>query len=280
MKYFGRYGTSKRFARILVASSWPVIIAGKRLSNVPLLRWIINPFFKRPHNELTVIPIQAAVEKPESALIPRRVMEGLLSMIDDIFIFDECVCRSICGCSEKPKNIGCMALGPSARRIHPSHGRWASQEEAFAHVDRAARAGLVANVAHTWIDSVAFGLSDFRSLMFICFCDDCCCIFRRHMKSRGPNLDKAYRKLPGIGITVNGELCTGCGSCVDGCFLHAIDLRDGTAYITGDCAGCGRCLDACAQGALALHMDSEDELLDQLVRRIKSLSTIPLNNPR
>lgn len=262
----------------MVLLSWPVIIAGKKCSRFILTRKITDLFFRRPHNEVISIPISVPVAAPENTLLPRRVLQRLLTMIDDIFIFDECVCRSLMSCSRHPVDIGCMALGPTISQIHSSHGRKVTTEEALHHVERASSAGLVATVAHTWIDSVAFGLTPFKSLIFICYCDDCCCIFRRHMKNPGGNLATAYRRLPGLNIQVDPSLCDGCGRCGELCFLGAIDFENEKPLISDACAGCGRCVEACERGALSITIDDEDTLLDQLVSRIREISDIPLKS--
>jgi len=36
--------------RFMVRLSWPVIVAGKKWSALPVLKRIINPFFRRPFN--------------------------------------------------------------------------------------------------------------------------------------------------------------------------------------------------------------------------------------
>ncbi len=99
----------------------------------------------------------------------------------------------------------------------------------------AANAGLVASIAHTWIDAVGFGIRPFSQLMFICFCDDASCIFRSHMKARGENLNRAYKKLPGAFITVDASKCDGCALCVENCFTSEMHIHNGKAHPGIDC---------------------------------------------
>ncbi len=273
-------GPPQWLSKIMVVLSWPIIIAGKRLSSYPFFNVIIKPFFKRPHNEVISIPIQVAVAAPGQTHIPRRILERLLHMVDNIFVFDECMCRSLMDCKNHPPSIGCMALGPTVSQMHGSHGKSVDTLTAISHLNRAADAGLVATVAHTWIDTVAFGLTPFKSLMFICFCDDCCCIFRKHMKKRGAGLEGAYQRLPGLEISCDWEKCIGCGTCADACFLAAVSMEKGKARITGECSGCGRCIEVCEEGALSLKIEDEDSLLNDLVERIRSVSDLPLNTTK
>jgi UDP-glucose 4-epimerase len=271
---FLRYGPNKPIVKAMVWLSWPIIKAGKKWSAYPFLKWVINPFFAYPYNEVTAVPIGHRIQTPENMIIPHRVLERLISGLDDIFILNECVCRAITRCPHYPKDIGCMALGPAISRMHPSHGHVATREEAGAHVRKAAEAGLIANVAHTWIDPLAFGLTRFNRLMFICFCDDCCCIYRTHMKKRGPNLDAAYKKLPGISIQVDPVKCDGCGQCVDQCFVAAMALNNGRAAPSHSCKSCGRCVENCPQNAVSLHVQDENKLYEQLTQRIRSVADI------
>lgn len=272
---FINQGPGKAWVRFSVKLFWPVIIAGKRCSNTPVLKWLIRPFFMRPHNEITSIPINVDVQSPESVALPRRLVERLVADVEEKFILDECICRGHNRVDTPPRTIGCMALGPAIRRIHPSHGRMVTTEEAIRHVDRAARAGLVANFAHVWIDPVAFG-TRFRDLMFICFCDDKNCIYRTHMKSRGPTLNGAYQKLPGFTISVDKSKCTGCGECIEQCFLANMSLVDEKSYIGESCAGCGRCVDACSNHAVILKIEGEDAMYANLVRWINGVSELPI----
>lgn len=269
-----RYGPGRRFVKTAVRLSWPIIVAAKRLSAVPVFRWIINPFFAHPHNEVTAIPINVPLSPPDSVPLPRRLVERVIREASDIFILDECICRGKLDCANHPKTIGCMALGKAVDRMHPSHGRRATMEEAFAHVKKAAEAGLIANIAHVWIDPLAFMLAPFNRLMFICFCDDCCCLYRTHMKRRGPNLDRAYRRLPGISIRLDTELCDGCGLCDERCFVAAIRMENGRPVIGHDCKGCGRCVELCPRGALSLSLADEETLARRLIGHVRSLADI------
>ncbi|MBN2158446.1 MAG: 4Fe-4S binding protein [Spirochaetes bacterium] len=268
------HGPGKRFVRLAVWLSWPIIRAAKKWSALPVLKWIINPFFSRPFNEVTSVPISVDLSLPASVPLPRNIVERLVGKIDDKFILDECICRTHNRVTGEARRIGCIALGPAIRRLHPSHGRRATTEEAIAHIRRAGEMGLIANIAHVWIDPLAFMLS-FKDLMFICFCDDVNCIYRTHMQKRGPNLDTAYKKLPGITVAVVPEKCDGCERCVDACFVTAIRMSGGKAVIGEDCKGCGRCVEICPAQAITLKLDDEEKLLAQLEDRIREVADIP-----
>ena len=268
-------GHPRKLTFFLVWTSLPLIKWGKKLSGVPVLRWIIAPFFRYPHNEVTAVPINVEVTRPASAVLPRSLLTRLLAEIDDIFLLQECVCRKLHPVEGYPADVGCMALGPATRMIHPTHGRRITSDEAAAHVEKASRAGLVASVAHTWIDAVGFGIRPFSKLMFICFCDETSCIFRSHMKKRGPNLNLAYKRLPGVSVEVDVIKCDGCGVCVEKCFAGEMRIENGVAVV-GDCKACGRCVELCPLKAVELHFDDEEKLYRALVERVKAVADVGL----
>ncbi len=274
---FLKYGPNRNFIINAVKLGWPVIKAGKRLSNVPILKWLIYPFFMRPYNEVSSIPLNIEVQRPESVVMPRRIVKRLLADVEDIFIFDECICRRHNKVSTPPQTIGCMALGPAIRRIHPSHGKMVTTEEAFHHVDRAAEAGLIANFAHVWIDPAAFH-TRFHDLMFICYCDDTNCLYRTYVQNRGPSLQGAYQRLPGLSVSVDPGKCKGCGTCIEQCFLADISLVNEKAVIGPSCAGCGRCVERCPNKAVTLNIKNEDTLYADLVQWIKGVSRLPIKS--
>ena len=102
-----RYGPNKIMVRWAVRASWPLIIAAKRLSAVPVFRTVIHPFFAAPWNEVTAVPIGHRIEAPENVILSRRVVERLVERVPQRFILDECICRRQKGCRDYPQDIGC-----------------------------------------------------------------------------------------------------------------------------------------------------------------------------
>jgi len=52
-------------------------------------------------------------------------------------------------------------------------------------------------------------------------------------------------------VTIDTELCTGCGECTKGCPAQILVLAEGKAVIIeGDCLGCQSCVPTCPVGAI------------------------------
>ncbi|MBU1040398.1 MAG: 4Fe-4S ferredoxin [Proteobacteria bacterium] len=80
---------------------------------------------------------------------------------------------------------------------------------------------------------------------------------------------RATRKL----ITVNEELCNGCGNCVTGCAEGALAIVDGKAKLVNEvfCDGLGACLGECPTGALVVvEVEAEDFNPDAVVKHLTS----------
>jgi Pyruvate/2-oxoacid:ferredoxin oxidoreductase delta subunit len=80
---------------------------------------------------------------------------------------------------------------------------------------------------------------------------------------------KATRKL----ITVNEDLCNGCGNCVTGCAEGALAIIDGKAKLVNEvfCDGLGACLGECPTGALkVVEVEAEDFNPDAVTQHLTS----------
>jgi NAD-dependent dihydropyrimidine dehydrogenase PreA subunit len=70
-------------------------------------------------------------------------------------------------------------------------------------------------------------------------------------------------------VYVDENLCTGCGTCVDGCNRGALSVQNCTAVIDEAlCTSCGRCVDLCLTGAIiTLEVSSEQPTGVALIQR-------------
>jgi ferredoxin len=254
----------------------PVVNFGKRAGRLPVIENIANLFFSRSFNQVTAIPIRN-VDINESintqnTILPLSLIDRLVETASNIMILSECVCRSYYG--KGPVDIGCIVLGKAALDIHPSNGRIVNIIEAKSHIRKAANAGLVANVAHVWIDPVGFGVISFKKMLFICFCGHDSCLYTDNLNKRCSNLDKAYKRLEGISILIDESSCSGCGTCAEKCFVSAIQMNNGKAVIGDLCKGCGRCISECPEKAIHLKTEDFDSVFSQLLKRVSELADI------
>lgn len=66
-----------------------------------------------------------------------------------------------------------------------------------------------------------------------------------------------------MSIRVDGDLCTGCESCVASCPYGGIEIKNDIACITDDCNLCGACVEACSVDAIILeHEEFKVEKMD------------------
>lgn len=53
-------------------------------------------------------------------------------------------------------------------------------------------------------------------------------------------------------VTIEKDLCIGCGKCVKDCVAHNIILKDGKAEPKRDCFLCGHCVAVCPRAAVSI----------------------------
>lgn len=56
-------------------------------------------------------------------------------------------------------------------------------------------------------------------------------------------------------VSIDEEMCTGCGQCAEGCPAHILDFDGTHASVSGDpcdCMGCEACVTVCPSGACSV----------------------------
>ncbi len=228
----------------------------------------ISPFRKNDSERNTsahLIPVYMVLSGGENVVLPLAIIEIMLGKTDTIGIMAECLCRRGEGCVHHPADIGCLILGDAARDLDPRLGRLVTREEATAHAHGAVARGLYPMVVHNEFDAWLWGI-DYRRMMNICFCCDCCCSVRKSVRlRRSEGFFRNIHRLPGLTVYIT-ESCDGCGKCAEACMAGAVRIDSGKAVIDlNDCKGCGRCAQVCPRGAVVLKMDGAVDCREELL---------------
>ncbi len=252
---------------------WKLGDIPKRAARLPFIDRLIGPLLWNEKNlDSTYIPVSENIEVPQGTALPLSVIEELVSITEYRFVSFRCPCRTAHKCTSYPRELGCLFLGSAARDIDPSLGREVSASQAMEHVRRALGAGLIPNIVHGSFDASLF-LIDYRRMLAICFCCDCCCAFRSKMRGGPTTYRDRIIRLPGAQMKDLGR-CVRCGNCERNCFLAAVKLGDNSPVFADFCKCCGRCAMRCPANNIELVLDPSVDFKQELIRRITSRTTI------
>jgi Pyruvate/2-oxoacid:ferredoxin oxidoreductase delta subunit len=240
------------------AVAYRAVSLGLKLSRLPLAGSLVDRLaVKKRLKVLTIpsgmvtIPVGAAL-KSNPAVLPFDAAKRLIEASSYIIVTDVCMCREAHDCREYPAGLGCLFLGPGARKMS-LHGRVRSisRDDALAHLERARSLGLITNVIWSSAELHALG-ADPASTVELCSCCPCCCLA---FKTRGAS--RAFIDgIAGFGVAkaVAPDDCTRCTNCARACPFGAIrvDMHDGPHVDVERCKGCGRCETACKPRVLKI----------------------------
>ena len=219
--------------------------------------------------KLEDISINQEIPLSQDTLLPSDVLKEMIRRSSHHFIMDNCICRVSTNCKDYPHELGCLFLGKGTKKISSKLGRMVSKEEAVEHVDRCQEAGLVHIIGRNKIDSVWLNTGPKEELLSICHCCPCCCLWK--MAPDFPdNISKGLKPMIGVEIEYNHEICTGCGKCLDSCFVNAIKLDGERVEIDYKrCRSCGRCAEICKNNAINILMTTE--AVNRSIERVEKL---------
>ena len=235
------------------------------MAYIPALRDRI-PALDPNLSDVSTIPINKDIEGAEGIALPEEVLDRFIDISNFRVILEQCACRAIYGCEHYPKDVGCIFMGESARKIPGDYSREASKDEAKAHVRKALAAGLVPIVGEARADYELLRIPFDGRLLTACFCCECCCLSRAFRRGPVGTVDSIMHPVEGLSVEVT-DACVGCGTCVKSCFIEAIQVRADQAVIDDYCRVCGRCAAACPHDAIKLKLDNP-RAVDDVVNRI------------
>jgi Na+-translocating ferredoxin:NAD+ oxidoreductase subunit B len=197
--------------------------------------------------QLRTIPVGESIPINTGALPYERVEKIIHS--HTTFSINNCICRQEMeilgkGCSKLME--ACLALGSTAHNlVEAGRGRFISQSEALAILKQAEQQGLVLQPANN------------QKPLYICMCCGCCCGVLRTLKLHPHPASIAQST---YFASIDENLCSGCGTCLERCPMDALSLSDGFAELDAwRCIGCGLCVVGCDTGALTLFRKPESE---------------------
>lgn len=215
-----------------------------------------NQSVKNVHSE--TVDMNLDISKPDMVVMPSDIIKSVINESEDIVIMNKCLCRNSTGCTDYPRDLGCMFIGKTTKKISRKHCREVSQEEAIQHIDKCAEAGLIHIMGRNKIDTIWMNVRPNEELLTICNCCPCCCLWRVY-----PNLSNTiqndFYKLPGISLDYNIDDCIGCGKCKEVCFAKCIEIKNNKAHFDEEiCIGCGQCSNNCPTNAIKINYKKED----------------------
>ena len=216
-----------------------------------------------------IIELNTEIDSPGQLVLPTRAIEHFIHKAGSLFILNTCICRQSDSCSSHSIDLGCLFVGEATHHVNKKLGKYVTKTEALNHVKRAEDEGLILLIARNHIDTLWTGAKPGRKLLTVCFCCQCCCLWKT-LPHIADEIGDRVHILPGVRLAVL-ENCIGCGACTKGvCFADAISIAQSRAIISDACRGCGRCVTVCPQGAIKLHLPGDDAVAG-LIEHLESL---------
>jgi len=195
---------------------------------------------------MRIIPVRQSLQ-PKVCVAPFDDAAAILTN-EHLIVVTPCACRSQVALfgkdCDKPKEV-CFMFGPMAQYYLDNHlGRAVDLEEALAILSMANEAGLITQP------------STAQRPFTMCNCCGCCCGFLRPVNKLANPADYVFSNYT---ASVWPDRCSGCGTCVERCQMHAITINEsGCSEIQARrCIGCGLCVTTCPEEAIELVLKTD-----------------------
>jgi len=171
----------------------------------------------------------------------------------DTFAVSPCVCRAlnkVCGAPDAgfPSET-CITCGEMAEfYIENGIAREITKEDVLQILKNSADIGMILQCVHS------------KSNEIICSCHvDGCGILQAAKLFPG----NANRNISHYRIEHDVDSCSGCGTCVQRCPMHAVTLDGEDKAVTdASCVGCGQCVSACPKNGRILVKKAKEEVAE------------------
>ena len=226
----------------LVQNNYDKIIP--MLINQPTVDRTVPLLKNKETGEDVEISINKDLDVPEEQIIPSQDIEEVINKFDAIAV-GHCFCRHFKDLTGDPCKMdgpreSCFTFGKSAHHVAENgFGRLVTKEEAMKIMREAEEAGLIHKAYHPHFDI-------HKDETSVCNCCNCCC--------GQAGIHTPTRSWVRYISTINQDKCVGCGTCIEKCQFHALELNDdGKAErINENCMGCGSCAYFCPENAIAM----------------------------
>ena len=241
------------------------------LSKIPIFRKLVTQRIAEEDFGVYV-PINQSLGKYDNQIIPYKVFEHFIDKASNIVMMNKCGCRVFHDCKNYDQSIGCIYMGDDTLKIllPEDRGGVVSKEEALDRVKRAIDDGLIPILGRAMDEAEGFGVPDTGHFMSMCFCCPCCCVDGKIVTHASKGLTSLFKRMDGITVKVDEDLCVGCGECLNVCVFLGMQMIDDKAVVNQDkCLGCGRCESTCPNGAISINI-ADLSYVDKLIKDLES----------
>jgi ferredoxin len=244
---------------------------------------LIEEYFKKsePNNMFDteppifrVVPINKVIKQEKLEIYPYETAEEMIKNAKSWGVRD-CICKQQKELIDEPCKVTtnktvCLPFSPKENAFDDSRfSDPITKEQALEYLRSAEDDGLI---------HCAMNIREGH--YYICNCCTCCCGVLRGVTERNEPL--AFVNANFV-MSVDEDLCTGCGTCIDRCQFDALDVPDDLLRIdTQKCVGCGVCAIVCPEDALALvgrdpadKIEPPDNFMDWMEKKAISRQVDP-----